>query len=142
MWSYSLNVAIFDFLTMGLHWPKVLVRWWGLSPVILPGFGLPVPVAYAISLGAITMLAFLWNFHVNFRTPDTWHDCAKRYGGSVAICTMANYTVVQTLLALFPGREKIMILLGMGTAAMFKFLLYHFWVFPRSKTKNPAALRS
>lgn len=128
--SYTLNALLFDWLTTGVRWPDMAARHMAIEPLILTGVGWPATGAYAVSLGSVIGLAFMWSYHVNFRTSVAWHACAPRYLATVGACAVFNYTIVQLLLLRAPEREKIIILIGMGVAAAGKFVSYHFWVFP------------
>jgi putative flippase GtrA len=131
--SYTLNVCIFDLLTGGLHWPRLVAQLLGVPVRIGGGAGWPPSMAYAVSLSVVTLTGFLWSYHVNFPTREAWHRCAPRYVVTFVVCAAANYAIVQTLLASFPARERIVILAGMAAGAAGKFLLYSLWVFPEGK---------
>lgn len=131
--SYVMNTALFELLTTGLRWPETMLRFVDIEPLIVRGAGWPPTGAYAASLGSVIALSFLWSYYVNFRTSVAWHACAPRYITTVGACALLNYTIVQLLLLQAPTREKLIILIGMATAAGFKFLSYHFWVFPGGK---------
>lgn len=131
--SYTLNVCIFDLLTGGLHWPRLVAERLGVPVQIGGGAGWPPSLAYAVSLSAVTLTGFLWSYHVNFPTREAWHLCAPRYVVTFLVCAAANYSIVQALLLPFPDRERLVILAGMAVGAAGKFLLYSFWVFPEGK---------
>ncbi len=137
--SYSINVSIFDLLTSGLHWPKAVAAWLGVPVYLTGGAGWSPPGAYAVSLSVVTLLGFLWSYHINFPTPQAWHRCAPKYVTTVVACAAANFAVVQALLALFPDRERIVILVGMAAGAAGKFLLYNLWVFPEGRPAGEEA---
>jgi len=128
--SYAINVCVFDLMTGGLHWPRAVAEWLGTAVQITGGAGWSPPAAYAVSLSVVTLLGFLWSYHINFPTPHVWHKCAPKYMTTVLACAAANFTIVQILLMMFPERERIAILIGMAASAVAKFLLYSIWVFP------------
>jgi putative flippase GtrA len=96
--------------------------------------GLRESVAYAISLTFVTVLLFVWNFKINFRTASDWRNCAWRYLSVVGMCWMINYVFVMIGLQIAGTWWPAVIAtvqVGMGGV---KFFLYHLWVYPREKT--------
>jgi putative flippase GtrA len=87
-------------------------------------------VAYALSLGILNVLQFVWSYHVGFRTNDHWTSSAKRQGVTLVVSNMVNYVLVVGLQALFPHLEKVIIVGVQVFVAGVKFLTYHHWVYP------------
>ena len=108
---YVCNTSIFLFLWRDLGWSK--------------------EIAYALSLTLMTGFTFAWSYFVNFRTTVSWRSCAKRYFLILLSCYAANYVMVQIGLYLMPTRPKLVILATQVLIAGYKFLIYHFWVFPQ-----------
>lgn len=134
--SVSFNIAIVSILTKGLHWPDIVVRMTGWSKYITPGLGWLFSYAYAVSLAAVTGLAFFWSYSINFRTSAVWHACAPRYLCVVIANYFLNWWCTQMLVKIFPEKEKVIIILIMMGCSGLKFLAYHFWVFPQTAEKS------
>jgi putative flippase GtrA len=130
--SVTFNIAIVSILTEGLHWPDIVVKITGWPKYITPGLGWLFQYAYAVSLATVTLLAFLWSYHINFRTSSVWHACAPRYLCVVIGGYVINWWCAQALVEVFPDKEKVIIIIMMFSVACLKFLMYHFWVFPQT----------
>jgi putative flippase GtrA len=109
--SYTLNVSCFLLLTRHL--------------------GLSQRVAYACSLALITGVTFGWSYLVNFRTSRSLQSCLKRYVATLVICYGLNYLMAHVAFAFWPDKPKLIILVVLVIIAGVKFLIYHWWVFPR-----------
>lgn len=112
--SVGINAAIFH-LTIDLwHWAD----WQG----------------YALSLTAVTVVFSLWNYFLNFRTTAGWRECLARYLSVIALCYVLNYAITLTgfkqLAATREMKFAIIAVVQIGMSGL-KFLLYHFWVYPR-----------
>ncbi|MBX7157327.1 MAG: hypothetical protein K1X66_02945 [Verrucomicrobiae bacterium] len=130
--TISFNIALVSIFTEGLHWPDIIVKFTGWSKYITPGLNWSFSYAYAVSLAAVTGLAFLWSYHINFRTSALWHDCAPRYLCVLGVSYLVNWWFTQMLVENFPGREKVIIIFMTMVVSGLKFLGYHFWVFPQT----------
>lgn len=117
--SYGANVTLFG-----------LLRW---------RLGLGEEVAYAVSLGVVMGLNLVWSYRVNFRTDSPLRQCLPKYGLAQLGAYCFNYGATQLLFDLVPGREKLVILFTAMVVAGVKFLLYHYWVFPRATAGGAAA---
>jgi putative flippase GtrA len=96
-------------------------------------------VAYALSLGLVNILQFIWSYHVGFRTTDHWTTSAKRQGVTLVGSNLLNYFMVIGLQAVFPQWEKIIIVAVQVFIAGVKFIVYHYWVYPeRPDSAQPA----
>jgi len=93
--------------------------------------GLRPPVAYAFSLSMTMAVLSMWNYHVNFRTQHRFRECLLRYVIAVCLCTLANYAIVAPLIRSWGKYWFFLILLVQMPMGLFKFSLYHFWVYPR-----------
>ncbi|MEO7933969.1 MAG: GtrA family protein [Chthoniobacterales bacterium] len=112
--SFLLNLIPYKLLTLEFHWTH--------NP------------AYAVSLTFVTLLMFFWNYRVNFPTTSLWHDCAWRYLTATAVAWTANFLLVGWLKAHLVVAAAIFVV-GF-VIALFKFVLYHSWVFPHRPTTN------
>jgi hypothetical protein len=93
---------------------------------------LPSWAAYGLSLSFVTLLFAFWNYHINFTTQHGWKSCLARYIVAVIICAGINYCVASPLLVRWENLWLPIIAavqIGMGGI---KFLIYHFWVYPRT----------
>ena len=88
------------------------------------------PVAYALSLSMTTVVLSMWNYNVNFRTQRRFRECFVRYVIAVCLCAMANYAIVAPLIKSWGKYWFFLILLVQMPMGLFKFSLYHFWVYP------------
>ncbi len=89
---------------------------------------------YALSLTVVTVIFSLWNYLLNFRTNAGWRECLARYLGAIAICYVLNYGITLTgFKQLAASREMKFVIIAVVQIAVsgLKFLLYHFWVYPR-----------
>lgn len=97
---------------------------------------------YALSLGFVTVLFAFWNYHINFKTQHGWKECLVRYLVAVIACAGINYCIAAPSIA---RCEKLWlpiiatVQVGMGGV---KFLIYHFWVYPRTAPKTGALAAS
>lgn len=109
----------------------------GPFQVMRTTLGLPNWAAYAISLCFVTTVFAFWNYYINFSTQRGWKECFVRYLIAVIICAAINYSAVMPLLKLWNAQWLVIIAtvqVGMGGV---KFLLYHFWVYPRAPLTLP-----
>ena len=129
------------------------VFWFGVGGLISTGLNagpfkllktataLPTWGAYAISLSFVTVLFAFWNYHINFTTQHGWKECFTRYLVAVLICSAINYSIAAPLIDRWENLWLPIIAtvqIGMGGI---KFLLYHFWVYPRSApAEKPASM--
>ncbi len=88
-------------------------------------------VAYGLSLTIITVLLFLWNYVVGFKTTRHWTDAAWRQIVCQVVAFALNYFLVVLLHGHFPQWEKLVIAAVQIFIAFFKFGLYHYWVYPQ-----------
>ena len=96
--------------------------------------GIPRPAALAISLAFVTILFGVWNYRVNFRTRRNWRACVPRYLASLGFCSALTYglslTGIQQLHLAHPWDMLLIASTQIGVSGI-KFLLYHFWVYPK-----------
>ena len=92
-------------------------------------FGWEHNPAYAASLSFITLVMFFWNYRINFPTASHWRACAWRYLSATACAWMLNFLLVGWLKIHVPVTGAIFVV-GF-VIALFKFVLYNKWVFPR-----------
>ena len=115
----------------------------GLLHVFHRIFGWRDFAALALSFFLMTALCFLWNYFVNFRTSDVWHDCLGRYLGSVSVCYALNVLISLSAIKKLGAEGSLARLAIITTVLSFtggvKFLLYHFWVFPHGKPRAEEA---
>lgn len=105
---------------------------------------LPAPVISGCSVGVGTVFFFFWNYFVNFRSDARRRDALVRYLLAVGVLWMASSTVL-TLLKMWdfhfalslpngaPVRLDFDVVATQVFTGWFKFLIYHFWVFPASR---------
>jgi hypothetical protein len=97
--------------------------------------GLSRPVALGISLTLVTLLFGVWNYTVNFRTQRNWTACIPRYLAALGFCSLLTYGIsllgIQRLGLGYPWDLALIGTTQIGVSGI-KFLLYHFWVYPRS----------
>ena len=105
-------------------------------------FGWANWIAYALSLGLVNVLQFIWSYHVGFRTTDHWTTSAKRQGVTLVGSNLLNYVMVIALQAAFPQLEKLIIVAVQVFIAGVKFIVYHYWVYPERPAPAPAAERA
>ena len=123
----------------------------GLFRLFQSGFGWNRFAAYALSLAIINVLLFLWNYVVGFKTHRHWSDAAWRQGVCLGAANALNYALVMGLLGWFPDWPRIfpgliswiipvsvaalphwpevVIAVVQVLIALFKFVLYHYWVY-------------
>jgi putative flippase GtrA len=101
------------------------------------GMGLSRAVSLGISQTIVTVLFFLWNYFLNFRTSKNWGECLPRYVAALAVCFAATYTLNLTgMKQLACGSRLLEFAVMVGSTVLVsgvKFLLYHFWVYPHSE---------
>lgn len=148
--SKSFFARLFWFLVGGIGsiWVNA-----GLFRLFSTTFGWSNYVAYALSLTIVTVLLFLWNYVVGFKTDRHWTDAAWRQGVCQGVCIGLNYLLVMILLKALPHcpdfiaamvdwsrllHERLVdywkevIIAGVQVfIAFFKFGLYHYWVYPQ-----------
>ena len=88
-------------------------------------------IAYGLSLSIITVLLFLWNYVVGFKTDRHWSDSAWRQGVCQIAAFALNFILVTFLHGLFPDWKEAVIAAVQIFIAFFKFGLYHYWVYPQ-----------
>ncbi len=93
-------------------------------------FGWGEYLAYALSLTIVTVLLFLWNYLVGFKTDRHWTDSAWRQAVSQVFCIGLNYAMVTTLVKMIHGYDTYIIAAVQVFIAFFKFGLYHYWIYP------------
>jgi putative flippase GtrA len=111
--STGLNAGPFWLMREVLHWPQAM--------------------AYALSLTLVTIVFAIWNYFINFRTDRSLRECTARYLACVGLCSALNYLIVISGLKAWADGWLLIIAtvqIGMGGV---KFLLYHFWVYPRAR---------
>ncbi len=101
-------------------------------------FGWGHYLAYALSLIIVTVLLFLWNYVVGFKTDRHWTDSAWRQGVCQIGCLALNYVLATFLLGMFPQWPSAVIAAVQIFIAFFKFGLYHYWVYPQRGGEVPA----
>lgn len=112
--SVGINAAIFHLTIRRWHWAD----WQG----------------YALSLTVVTVVFSVWNYFLNFRTSAGWRECLARYLGAIALCFVLNYAITLTgfkqLATSDTMKFAIIAVVQVGMSGL-KFLLYHYWVYPR-----------
>ncbi|MGA3170817.1 MAG: hypothetical protein ABSE62_07360 [Chthoniobacteraceae bacterium] len=99
-------------------------------------FGWPLPVAFAFSASSTAVILFLWSYFVNFRTSRVWKDCLGRYITVFLLALLMTYLIGVCGLKQFGSKGWVGFLVIMCVQSFtgcIKFLLYHFWVFPRQE---------
>jgi len=105
--------------------------------------GLSVSAVSACSVGISSTFFFAWNYFINFRTDSRRRDALARYVVAVVGLWMLSSTLLATLkhfdfhFAFSLGHRfpiDLDIVATQFFIAGFKFLVYHRWVFPLSKT--------
>ena len=105
--------------------------------------GLSVSVVSACSVGLSSTFFFGWNYFVNFRTDSRRRDALARYVVAVVVLWMLSSATLSLLKHFdfhfaFSLTRRFQIDLDIVATqffiAGFKFLIYHRWVFPLSKT--------
>ncbi|XHR27788.1 MAG: GtrA family protein [Chthoniobacteraceae bacterium] len=100
----------------------------------------------ACSVGVSTCFFFVWNYFINFRGDSRRRDALARYLAAVVLMWAAQSTLLSFLkhtdfnlkLALGKIPLDLDIVATQFFVGGFKFLLYHFWVFPVESRKRPA----
>ena len=106
----------------------------GLFRLFHSHFGWDSRVAYALSLAIITALLFLWNYVVGFKTEAHWTVSARRQVICTGVSIALNYALVMAFQGLFPRWPEVVIAVVQVFIALFKFVLYHYWVYPQRET--------
>jgi putative flippase GtrA len=110
---------------------------WTLYALVHRQFGHPRWMALAISLSLVTVAFSGWNYFVNFRTGRPFHSATARYLAVVALAWVANYTLMLLGIREF-GRTIALEFLVLAAVQVLisgaKFLLYHWWVYPRQRS--------
>jgi putative flippase GtrA len=96
-------------------------------------------LAYGLSLTIITVLLFLWNYVVGFKTNRHWTESAWRQVVCQIVAFALNYVLVLFLHGFFPEWMRVIIAAVQVFIAFFKFGLYHYWVYPQHVLDLPAA---
>jgi hypothetical protein len=103
----------------------------------------------ACSVGVSTGFFFVWNYFINFRGDSRRRDALARYILAVVVMWASQATLLSFLkhtdfnLKLALGRVPIDLDIVATQFFMggFKFLLYHFWVFPvESRKASPESV--
>ena len=111
----------------------------GLFRLFSGYFGWNRYLAYALSLGIVNVLLFIWNYHVGFRTEQHWTVAATRQAACIGSANFLNYALVMLLQGFFPRWPEAVIALVQIFIAGFKFVIYHYWVYPeRAASQNEA----
>jgi putative flippase GtrA len=109
---------------------------WTIYSLVHRQLAQPSWLALAVSLTCVTALFSSWNYVVNFRTGRRFQSATARYLVVVAICWLANYVFVLLAIREF-GRTIATEFLVLATVQVLvsgaKFLLYHWWVYPRQR---------
>jgi hypothetical protein len=108
--SIFLNANLFRLLSAELHWSRYL--------------------AYGISLASVNVLLFVWNYFVGFRTTAPWSVAARRQAVCIGSSNLLNYALVMLLQGVFPRWTAAVIATVQILIAGFKFVIYHYWVYP------------
>ena len=108
--SILFNAGLFRLLTAELGWNRYL--------------------AYGVSLAAVNVLLFVWNYFVGFRTSAHWTVAARRQVVCIGSANLLNYALVMVLQGVFPRWPEAVIAAVQILIAGFKFVLYHYWVYP------------
>jgi len=87
-------------------------------------------LAYGMSLGLTNVLLFLWNYFIGFKTAQHWTVAARRQAACLAVANLLNYSLVVSLQGVFPEWPKLVIAGVQAFVGVFKFGLYHVWVYP------------
>jgi hypothetical protein len=108
--SIFLNTDLFRLLNGRLHWNRYL--------------------AYGVSLATVNVLLFAWNYFVGFRTTARLAVAARRQAVCMGSSNLLNYALVMMFQGVFPGWPTAVIATVQILIAGFKFVLYHYWVYP------------
>jgi putative flippase GtrA len=104
--------------------------------------GLSEGVALLISLTTVTLIFSLWNYFLNFRTSRNWGECLPRYIAALGCCYAINYLITLTGIKQFAHDLKLLqfgVMVGSTfLVSGFKFLLYHYWVYPHTPASDAA----
>lgn len=155
--SKSFFARLFWFLVGGVASVGINI---GLFRLFSLGFGWRDSVAYALSLAIVNVLLFLWNYVVGFKSDRHWTDAAWRQTVCLSVANGLNYVLVLVLLRVVPDcpafltnafswspfiHQKLIALWRDGIIAgvqvfiaLFKFGLYHYWVYPQRESATPA----
>lgn len=107
---------------------------------------LSVTAISACSVGISTAFFFVWNYFVNFRGNSRRRDALARYLAAVFCMWAAQSTLLSALKHVnFNLGARLPIDLDIVATQFFiggfKFLLYHFWVFPVNSRQPKNAAR-
>ena len=111
-------------------------------------WGWPVAAGFAFSAASTACVLFLWSYFVNFRTSRVWKSCLGRYLTVFLLALLMTYLIGVCGLKKFgsTGLVGLIVIYAVQSfTGSFKFLLYHFWVFPHADgpaPKEPAAVAS
>ena len=106
--------------------------------------GLSLAAISACSIGLSTSFFFVWNYFVNFRGNSRRRDALLRYVIAVFgmwVCSSLTLTLLKSVnfhcsLSLGALPVDLDIVATQLFLGGFKFLVYHFWVFPTGKTQT------
>jgi hypothetical protein len=119
--SILFNAGLFGFLTAGLFLGRHL---------LIAGLHINRYLAYGSSLAAVNVLLFVWNYFVGFRTTSHWTVAARRQAVCIGSSNLLNYAFEVILQGIFPQWQSAVIAAVQIFIAGFKFVLYHYWVYP------------
>ncbi|HMP74719.1 MAG TPA: hypothetical protein PKE12_00340 [Kiritimatiellia bacterium] len=113
------------------------------------GLGWKEPGALGTSLACVYVFTFIFSQRVIFRSDRKWHESMPRYVAVVLSAYVIEFTLSSLAFHLLPGAPRWFLMSGaLALNAAYKFLMFHFWVFPRStprssphETDSPAARR-
>ena len=85
-----------------------------------------------------------WNYFVNFRSTGGFKQSLPRYVAALGTCAVINYFLTTAGFKLFahglPSRQAAVIAGSTFIVSGFKFLLYHFWVYPHKPAAKEEAV--
>lgn len=108
--SIAVNAGLFRLFRDALGWNRFL--------------------AYALSLAIVNILLFAWNYFVGFRGEQGWRVAVTRQAACIGSANFLNYALVMLFQGFFPDHPEAVIAGAQIFIAGFKFVLYHFWVYP------------
>ena len=117
--SILFNAGLFRLLAYDLRWNRYL--------------------AYGISLAAVNVALFVWNYFIGFRTTAHWTVAARRQAVCIGSSNLLNFVFVMALQGMFPGWPAAIIAAVQILIAGFKFALYHYWVYPSPVVSRAAS---
>ena len=95
--------------------------------------------AYATSLLTINLLQFVWNYFVGFTSTEHWTVSARRQFTTLVAANGLNYGLVMLFQGVFPRWPEAVIAVVQVFISGFKFLLYHYWVYPAKSASQVSA---